>query len=130
MLNKPSIKEIIEPDGIQQVQQFFNNQLYTPQGVINNIYNAMIKIGQEAEELEGERSYMYEAIASGALALSGIYIVFPSLYRFFFPEKKSETGGKKTKNKRKKHNNKSKKIRPRKTTNKRVKKHKSKRKHK
>ena len=130
MLDDPSIKEIIAPDGIQQVQQFFNNQLYTPQGVINNIYNNMIKIGQEAQELEGERSYMYEAIASGALALSGIYIVFPSLYRFFFPEKKGKTGGKKTKNKRKKHNNKSKKIRPRKTTNKRVKKNKSKRKHK
>lgn len=129
ILDDPSIKEIIAPDGIQEVQRFFNNQLYDENAVINNLYNDMKKIGKGAKELEGERSHMYEAIASGALALAGIYIVFPLLYRFFFP-KKSKTGGKKTKKKHRKHNTKSKKIRPHKTSKRRVKKHKSKRKHK
>ena len=129
ILDDPSIKKIIAPDGIQQVQRFFNNQLYDENAVIKNLYDDMKKIGKGAKELEGERSYMYEAIASGALALAGVYIVFPLLYRFFFP-KKSKTGGKKTKKKHRKHNTKSKKIRPHKTNKRRVKKHKSKRKHK
>jgi hypothetical protein len=127
------VQNYLTPSFQTQVYNLLYGQERGQQNIFDSLYNEMEKIGKEANaNAYGTRNQWTEYSMTAILGLSVSFfgITCLGVYSYFSRPSEKKTGGKKTKNKRKRHNNKSKKIRPRKTTNKRVKKHKSKRKHK
>jgi len=132
-VNYKKVQEFLTPGVQTQIYNTLFGEEYGQQQIFNSLYNEMKEIGEQVgKNAYGTRNRYTESlfITLFGASISLFAVVSFGVYVYFSRSADKKTGGKKTKKKRKRHTNKSKKIRPRKTSNKRVKKHKSKRKHK